>query len=102
MLSIKKKEQNKIIDQFKIDDPNVSLYNLPLKVEFCKTCLMSNQKPCQTAEHRSNEIDKKVTIEFKDGICHACYYKKQKKENGSLRQKKRKWIYKKTFQVFKR
>ena len=41
---------------------------------------MSNQKPAQTVEHRSTEEDQKLTIEFKDGVCHACRYRNQKKK----------------------
>ena len=61
-------------------ESDLALYNLPQKVEFCKTCLMSNQKPVQTIEHQSQVSDLKTTLEFKEGICHACRYKKDKEK----------------------
>ena len=47
-----------------------SLYGLPDEVEYCKTCLMSNQRPNMCSEH-NNEGQKKSGIFFKDGICDA-------------------------------
>jgi len=56
-----------------------SLYGLPDEVEYCKTCLMSNQRPNMCSEH-NNEGQKKSGIFFKDGICDACRFKDIKEE----------------------
>ena len=48
-------------------------YGLPKDVEYCKKCVISNQRPnsCQEFEHKTNS--KKETIHFnEDGICDAC------------------------------
>ena len=81
MQSKRKKEFLSYYDEFKKDSSEKALYNLPSKVQFCKTCLMSNQKPAQSVEHMSNQDDHKLTLKFTDGICHACNFKKEKKEN---------------------
>ena len=39
-------------------------YNLPDKVQFCKKCTISNQRP-------------RITFDI-NGICSACNYKKKK------------------------
>ncbi len=81
MISKKRKKFQENLNEYKKENSSKTLYNLPSKVEFCKTCLMSNQKPAQTVEHMSDEKDHKLTIEFKDGICHACRYRKSKEED---------------------
>ena len=88
MLKQKQKIFNKNFEEFKKKESDLALYNLPQKVEFCKTCLMSNQKPVQTIEHQSQVSDLKTTLEFKEGICHACRYKKDKEENIDWEEKK--------------
>ena len=79
MLSRRKKKYQYLNDEYNKANPEIALYNLPKKVEFCKTCLMSNQKPIQTVEHLQKDSDHKVSLEFKDGICHACRHKENKK-----------------------
>ena len=78
MLSKRKQIFNSHKNEFIKDHSEKTLYNLPSKVQFCKTCLMSNQKPAQTVEHMSDQNDHKLTIKFTDGICHACNFKKEK------------------------
>ena len=59
----------------KLKKKNISkIYNIPKEVKFCKTCVISNQRP---------------RIEFnKDGICNACLNVKNKfKINWSDREK---------------
>lgn len=54
-------------------------HGLPKNVIFCKTCLMSNQRPSSSPEFlkKSSVID---TAGFgKDGICDACKYAEMKK-----------------------
>tara|TARA_B100001057_G_C22840205_1_gene946777 strand:+ start:930 stop:2129 length:1200 start_codon:yes stop_codon:yes gene_type:complete len=53
---------------------NYSLYGLPEKVEFCKKCTISNQRPSSVVEFKNNS-EKKRGIGFNnDGICDACNY----------------------------
>ena len=80
MFKNKKLKHSKLLSEYKKTESKVAFYNLPTKVEFCKTCLMSNQKPIQTVEHMQNVDDHKTSLEFKDGICHACLHKESKKD----------------------
>lgn len=49
------------------------------QILFCKSCVMSNQRPGSTVEFKSKIKEKKNLIMFnKDGICSACEYKKIK------------------------
>ena len=66
-------------------------YGLPTKVEFCKKCVISNQRPSSTVEFKNNLKQKKQTINFnKDGICDACVFAEKKNSNidWGLREKK--------------
>jgi N-acetyl sugar amidotransferase len=56
-----------------------TLHGLPEKVIFCKKCVMSNQRPNTSPEHRKK--DSKIgTIGFDDnGVCDACRYYELKK-----------------------
>lgn len=48
-------------------------YGLPEKVEFCKLCVMSNQRPNSTVEFMHAKDSKKKTIAFdNEGVCDAC------------------------------
>ena len=58
---------------------NHSMYGLPNKVEFCKLCTMSNQKPNPVVEFHNSDNQKKG-IYFNDGICNACKYAVLKKK----------------------
>lgn len=54
-------------------------YGLPLKVEYCKKCTISNQRPSSAVEFKQQSKDKKEYISFTDGICDACRYLEKKK-----------------------
>ena len=48
-------------------------YGLPQNVQFCKTCVISNQRPNSAVEYEHNKESKKSTINFnEEGICDAC------------------------------
>ncbi len=50
-------------------------FGLPEKVVFCRSCVISNQRPSSTVEFKHKHGDKKATIGFgDDGICDACRY----------------------------
>ena len=52
----------------------VTKYGLPEKVVFCKKCVISNQRPSTSPEHRKADA-KITTVGFgDDGICDACRY----------------------------
>ena len=56
------------------EDRLEAYYGLPRHVQFCKECVMSNQKPnsCYEFEHTINSIKKTMVIQ-EDGVCDACH-----------------------------
>lgn len=53
----------------------VAKYGLPPKVEFCRRCVISNQRPNSAIEYENKPGDLKKTIQFSsDGICDACKF----------------------------
>jgi len=57
------------------------LFGLPREVKFCKSCVISNQRPNSTIEFKHTKLDKKEVIGFNsDCICSACQYSKIKDE----------------------
>ena len=55
------------------------MYGLPEVVQFCKLCVISNQRPSSTVEFTHKLSDNKKTISFdEDGICDACRFNIQK------------------------
>jgi len=55
---------------------NSKFYNLPKNIEFCKLCVISNQRPSSVVEFKHTINQKKPTIQFEHGVCSACNYKK--------------------------
>ncbi len=54
-------------------------YGLPYEVKFCKKCVLTNQRPNPTQEHKFNPSSKKETTGFdEDGICYACKFSELK------------------------
>ena len=54
-------------------------YGLPAEVRFCKSCVISNQRPSSTAEFKHRPDSRKVTIVFdENGVCDACNYAARK------------------------
>jgi N-acetyl sugar amidotransferase len=58
----------------------VAFYGLPEQVEFCKKCVMSNQKPNSTPEFKHQLTNKKSTMELVDGVCSACRIAEKKEQ----------------------
>ena len=55
-------------------------YGLPADVQFCRSCVISNQRPNSAVEHKHTRDSKKATIHFdSDGICDACNFALRKK-----------------------
>lgn len=69
------------ISQFDEDfSPESGMYGLPSKVEFCKKCVISNQRPNSAVEYAHTIESKKATIFFdENGVCDACNYAEKKK-----------------------
>ena len=76
-------EEKKIDTDIFIGDKNKNIvkYNLPAKVEFCKKCLNSNQRPTTRAEHLIKE-DITIPTRFFDGVCEACVIKDKKQSQN--------------------
>lgn len=61
---------------------NVSYFGLPKNVLFCKSCVISNQRPNSTVEFKHTHEEKKATIGFSaEGVCEACLYSQQKSKS---------------------
>ncbi|MGE0754105.1 MAG: N-acetyl sugar amidotransferase [Alphaproteobacteria bacterium] len=64
--------------KYETDSPNEAYYGLPQDVAFCRTCVISNQRPNSTIEQKHTRETKKEVIAFTDGICDACRTKNWK------------------------
>lgn len=50
-------------------------FGLPKEVKYCRSCVISNQRPSSSVEFLHKQDEKKATIGFgEDGICDACRY----------------------------
>ncbi|MDG2992383.1 N-acetyl sugar amidotransferase [Candidatus Synechococcus calcipolaris G9] len=59
-----------------------AFYGLPQEVKFCRSCVISNQRPNSAVEYQHTQKTKKATINFdENGICDACNYTKRKKND---------------------
>jgi len=58
-----------------------AFFGLPAKVQYCKNCVISNQRPSSTIEFGSDAKEKKSTIAFADGLCSACAYAFEKEDS---------------------
>ncbi|HAU2070085.1 TPA: N-acetyl sugar amidotransferase, partial [Legionella pneumophila] len=69
------------LSSFQLPDEKLQTkYGLPNKVEFCKSCVISNQRPNSAVEYEHKKESKKHTIHFDDeGICDACRVAERKK-----------------------
>ena len=64
---------------FMKDIPDATRYGLPLQVGFCRTCVISNQRPNSAVEYEHTAASVKKTINFDaEGICDACRLAEQK------------------------
>ena len=65
------------------DAPNpTAFYGLPEDVKFCSRCVISNQRPNSTVEHKHTSSSKKTTINFDaDNVCDACKAADQKQDD---------------------
>jgi len=62
-----------------VADPR-AFYGLPREVKFCRTCVISNQRPNSAVEYQHTRETKKATIHFdENGICDACNFALRKR-----------------------
>jgi len=55
-------------------------YGLPRAVRFCRTCVISNQRPSSAIEFSHTRESRKTTIHFDDaGVCDACRLAEEKR-----------------------
>ena len=67
-----------------------ALYGLPQEVAFCKSCVISNQRPNSAVEFTHTQESKKKTIHFgEDGVCDACRLAEQKKRTIDWEERER-------------
>ena len=70
--------------RFAIDPQEGALeikYGLPGDVQFCKSCVISNQRPSSSVEFKHTKESSKSTIHFdENGICDACKYAERKSD----------------------
>lgn len=80
-MEILKRPQPVDLEKYRKNNPNPEiLYGLPQRVAFCKSCVISNQRPNSTVEYKNVKGAKKSTIHFdENGICDACNFAKRKK-----------------------
>jgi len=61
-----------------------SLYGLPPQVAYCRTCVISNQRPNSSVEFRHTARSVKTVINFDgEGVCDACLFAEKKKNEIS-------------------
>src|SRR5262245_18335222 len=57
-----------------------AFYGLPANVEYCRHCVISNQRPNSAVEYEHNAESRKQTIHFDaEGVCGACRYAEEKR-----------------------
>ena len=50
-------------EKFRLSKPSQSFYGLPNEIKFCKSCVISNQRPSSTIEFKNNKnVSKKLLI----------------------------------------
>ena len=68
-------------------------YGLPEKIEFCRRCVISNQRPNSAAEFRHTKESRKATIAFdSEGICDACRWAEQKRNTIDWAERERQLV----------
>jgi len=80
-MTTKKFPRHKPVDLKRFSAPVGELeakYGLPREVRFCRSCVISNQRPNSAVEYAHTQTTTKATIRFEDGICDACRVAKRK------------------------
>ena len=70
------------VDHKKFKSSNKELdayYGLPKEVKYCKSCVISNQRPNSAVEFNNKINQNKSTIAFdENGVCDACNFANKK------------------------
>ena len=67
-----------------------ALYGLPKDINFCKRCVISNQRPNSAIEFKHVKNSRKSTIHFdKEGVCDACIVSDLKAEEVDWKERER-------------
>jgi N-acetyl sugar amidotransferase len=75
-----KRREISIADFEKEKPTKTPFYGLPENIKFCKSCVISNQRPNSTQEYTHKKDSLKKTIHFdNEGLCDACRVAQQKK-----------------------
>lgn len=68
-------------------------YGLPVSIEFCRRCCVSNQRPASAVEFRHTAESRKRTIRFdEEGICDACRAAERKARDIDWDERERKLV----------
>ncbi len=63
------------------DESREAFYGLPEDVQFCKRCVVSNQRPASAVEFKHTQESKKTTMNLdEEGVCDACRVAEQKEK----------------------
>jgi N-acetyl sugar amidotransferase len=75
--------------QPKANNPE-AYYGLPSHISFCKSCVISNQRPNSTVEFKHTTASRKSTIHLDDaGVCDACRVAEQKRSGIDWEERER-------------
>jgi N-acetyl sugar amidotransferase len=73
-----------------VNNPEI-YYGLPQNVEFCQSCVISNQRPNSAVEFAHTRESRKATIHFDgDGVCDACRVAEEKHDTIDWDERERK------------
>ena len=59
---------------------NLAPRGLPNEIQYCKNCVISNQKPISSIESKHSISDKKEVTHFTEGVCDACKWAQMKEK----------------------
>jgi N-acetyl sugar amidotransferase len=84
--------ENVDLDRFDASKgPLEAKYGLPLQVRFCRSCVISNQRPNSAVEYEHTSASRKQTIQFdENGVCDACRLGEQKQKTIDWAERERK------------
>lgn len=64
-------------------------YGLPLDINFCNICGMSNQKVTPSRVQNDTKTSTKNTLKFKNGTCGPCQYNLQKQQDIDWKERRK-------------
>ena len=71
----------------------LALYGLPNEIQFCKKCVISNQRPNSAIEFKHTKESRKSTIRIdEEGVCDACRQAERKEREIDWEERKQKLV----------